>query len=80
MIDSVSSINEFRDIVSRSKGCIWMQDSSGKEYDLKSELSMYAAIGRLLGDPDHDLELYASDPNTQMRLVSFFRSRMHRSA
>lgn len=80
MIHTVSAIEEFRNIVSRSDGHIWMQDSSGQEYDLKSELSMYRVIGRLLSASDHDLELYASDPNTQMRLISFLYRQKHQSA
>ena len=79
-INSVSAINEFKEIVSRSNGQIWMQDSKGREYDLKSELSMYNVIGKLLSNPNHDLELYASDLNVQMRLVSFFRNQMRQSA
>lgn len=79
-INSISAINEFRDIISRSSGHIWMQDSTGREYDLKSELSMYNVIGKLLSSPDNDLELYASDPNARMRLVSFFRRQMHQIA
>ena len=79
-IDSSIALNEFRDIISRSSGHIWMQDSSGNEYDLKSELSMYRAIGLLLGGPDHGLELYASDPNVEFRLVTFIRRWMKQSA
>lgn len=80
IINSVNAIHEFCNIINRSNGQIWMQDSNGQEYDLKNELSMYIVIGKLLYNPDHDLELYASDPNVQMRLVSFFHNQMRRSA
>ena len=79
-INSFSAAEEFRDIISRSDGQIWMQDSNGQEYDLKSELNMCYIVGRLLSNACHDLELYASDLNSQMRLVAFFRRQMHQRA
>ena len=79
-INSFSAAEEFRDIVSRSNGQIWMQDKKGQEYDLKSELSMCYVVGQLLSNASHDLELYASDLNVQMRLVSFFYRQMRQSA
>ena len=79
-INNFSAAEEFRDIISRSNGQIWMQDSNGQEYDLKSELNMCYIVGRLLSNACQDLELYASDLNAQMRLVAFFRRQMQQSA
>lgn len=79
-INNFNAAEEFRDIISRSGGQIWMQDSKGKEYDLKSELSMCYVVGRLLSNSAHDLELYASDLNVQMRLVAFFHRQMRQQS
>ena len=79
-INNFNAALEFRDIISRSNGQVWMQDRDGQEYDLKSELSMCYIVGRLLSNTGHDLELYASDLNAQMRLVAFFRRQMRQSA
>ena len=79
-IRSANDISAFREIVNASKGKVWMQDGKGYEYDLKSELDMYKAVGILLSDPNNDLELYASNPDTQFRLIHFLLTRMQQSA
>lgn len=80
IIRNTSGISAFREIVKASKGKVWMQDGSGNEYDLKSELDMYKVIGIMLSDPNNDLELYASNPDTQFRLIQFLRTQMKQSA
>ena len=72
----ISNLGEFQNIVKMSNGCVWMQDKNGLEYDLKSESGMKRVVS-LLGDPNNDLELFASDPNATFRLISFLRKQKH---
>lgn len=79
-IRSAKGISAFQEIVNASKGKVWMQDGHGHEYDLKSELDMCKAIGIMLSDPNNELELYASDPDTRFRLIHFLLTQMKQSA
>ena len=79
-IRNANEISAFQEIVKASKGKVWVQDGKGREYDLKSELDMYRVIGIMLSDCNNDLELYASNPDTQFRLIQFLLAQMKQSA
>lgn len=70
---NIHEINEFKAIVAQAKGEVWMMDEAGQEYDLKNDMGMARAIGRMI---DSDLELYTSDYNTQARLERFIVNRL----
>ena len=68
---SKHEIARFMDIVRLAKGDVWMQDARGRCYDLRNELTLYRTVGLMLENPDNDLELYATDYDTQLRLEAF---------
>ena len=71
-------INEFKAIVAQARGQVWMEDDRGSRYDLKNEFDLYRAIGAMVAE---DLELFASDYDTQIRFENFIvRQMMNRAA
>ena len=73
-IRTIQDVNALKDAVDMCSRDVWLEDLSGRRYDLKNELEQYVAIGALLQDKDEQLELFASDRNDKMILVNFVRT------
>lgn len=77
---TIQEIEAFKDVLNEAEGSVWTEDMSGHRYDLKNAMEQYIAIGEMLKDPDNDLELFASDKNTERQLLGFFNRFDHRAA
>lgn len=76
---TVQQIHAFLDVISKSAGPVWAEDDQGKSYDLKNEFILYRVIGEMIGENGRDLQLYASNPNDERRLIDFLM-RINRGA
>lgn len=68
---NLNEVNEFKKIMDNARGDVWAEDREGMKYDLKSELDQFVVIGEMLKNPDHDLELYASDAKDEWALIEY---------
>lgn len=71
---NVNDINKFMEVIHNCKGDVFLTDHmGGKEFklNLKSELSLYMGIGKLLDDCGDWLELYVTDKSDESRLMQF---------
>ncbi len=59
-IRTTKQLHDFENAIDRCKNTVWLESIRGERYDLKDELDRYRGIGRLLTDPDSDLELFAN--------------------
>lgn len=80
-ITSVPTLNDFLDALSKTKGEVWLEAiEDGKrtlKLSLKSQLSMYVAIGELIKDSRdgkffEELELYCSNKEDEAIFLKFF--------
>ena len=59
-------------MVSRCNGAVWLESKDGDRLNLKSELSKYVAIGRLIDERADDLELFCSLREDEVMIFGFF--------
>lgn len=71
-LKNIRDINEFLAAVNECRGAVWIESLDGDRFDLKSVFSQYLAIGKLIEDQREELELFATYPEDQARLVNFF--------
>lgn len=66
-------ILEFRFAVAKCKGDVYLRDPEGNQFNLKSVISQYIALGALLQDKGELLELFCSDAEDEQHFFKFFR-------
>ena len=66
-------ILEFRFAVSKCKGNVYLRDPEGNQFNLKSVISQYIALGALLQDKGEELELFCSNREDEQHFFKFFR-------
>lgn len=64
-------ILEFRFAVSKCKGHVYLQDNEGNQFNLKSVVSQYIALGALLQDGALALKLICSNPKDEQHFKKF---------
>ncbi len=76
-LHSEADIQEFLEIVKSCEGDVYLKSPEGDIFNLKSSLSRYVAVGRLLEEAGDSLELFASrreDEAKLLKLVSDLQS------
>ena len=68
---SEADIQEFLDIVASCEGDVYLKSPEGDIFNLKSSLSRYIAVGRLIEEEGDSLELFASNHEDEGLLLSF---------
>ena len=66
-------IMEFRYAVAKCKGDVWLEDSEGNRFNLRSVISQYIALGELLQDKGETLELFCSNREDVSHFMKFFK-------
>lgn len=56
---SEADVQEFLDVVKSCEGDVYLKSPEGDIFNLKSSLSRYVAVGRLLEEAGDSLELFA---------------------
>lgn len=65
-------ITDFLQAVKEAKHEVWLESKQGDRYNLKSTLSRYVAIGALIENHGHELELFCSDIADEGLFYNFF--------
>lgn len=69
---NITEIEGFRDTVNSCRGAVWLESIDGDKLNLKSRLSQYIALGKLLGENGDKLELFCALPEDREKFYAFF--------
>ena len=67
---SEADIQQFLDAVNQCGGDVYLKSPEGDIFNLKSSLSRYIAVGRLIEEEGDSLELFASRREDRARLMN----------
>ena len=70
-LKNVNQVNKFKEVINECTGNVYIHTSQGDVFNLKSALSEYIAIGRLLDEHGDELELFADLREDETRLIRF---------
>ncbi len=70
-LQNIQEVEEFRKVVHQCKGRVYLESLEGDIFNLKSAMSEYIALGRLLSEQGDSLELFASNHEDGGLLLSF---------
>ena len=68
---NIKEVEEFRKVVHACEGNVYLKSNEGDVFNLKSAMSEYIALGRLLSEQGDSLELFASNHEDEGLLLSF---------
>ena len=68
---SEADVQEFLDAVNQCGGEVYLKSPEGDIFNLKSSMSRYIAIGRLIEEQGDTLELFADSKEDEARLIKF---------
>ena len=63
---------DFLYTIEEAKGSVWLVSQQGDQYNLKSTLSRYVALGALINDCSDELELFCQFPEDEPLFYRFF--------
>lgn len=70
-LKNIKEVEEFRKAVKECAGDVYLKSVDGDVFNLKSALSEYIALGRLLSEQGDSLELFASTREDEAKLLNF---------
>jgi len=70
-LQNIKEVEEFRKVIKSCEKDVYLKSPEGDIFNLKSSLSEYIALGRLLSEAGDSLELYASCQEDERRLLAF---------
>lgn len=71
-IKTGKNIREFLEVVYSCEGHVWLESPWGDKYNLRSELSLYVAVYKLIRDYGEVLELYRQLSSDEQKFYKFF--------
>lgn len=74
---NVDAIHAFLDAVAACKGEVYLKSREGDVFNLKSSLSQYIAIGKLLEESGNAVVLSADDPREERLLQALLEKLSH---
>ena len=70
-LTNIKDVQQFIDVVNSCSGDVYLKSEEGDVFNLKSSLSQYIAIGKLIEESGADLELYAENKEDEATLIQF---------
>ena len=70
-LKNVKDVEKFIQVINDCEHNVYLKSPEGDVFNLKSSLSQYIAIGRLLDENGDMLELFADSRNDEARLLQF---------
>lgn len=70
-LSNIKDVQKFIDVVNSCEDIVYLKSLEGDIFNLKSSLSQYIAIGRLLEESGDTLELFADNREDEARLLKF---------
>lgn len=68
-LNNVKDVKKFIDAVNSCEHGVYLKSVEGDVFNLKSSLSQYVAIGKLIEESGSDLELFADDREDEEKLL-----------
>ncbi len=69
-LKNVKDVQKFIEVVNSCENDVYLKSQEGDVFNLKSSLSQYIAIGRLLEESGDSLELFAQTREDEAKLLS----------
>ena len=69
-LNNVRDVQKFIEAVNGCKEGVFLKSQEGDVFNLKSSMSQYVAIGRLIEESGSDLELFAESRDDEARLLN----------
>lgn len=69
-LNNVKDVQKFIETVNACENDVFLKSVEGDVFNLKSSLSQYIAIGRLIEDAGENLELFAQTREDEARLLN----------
>ena len=70
-LKNIHEVEEFRNVVHQCKDRVYLESPEGDVFNLKSAMSEYIALGRLLSEQGDSLELFADNKEDEVLLLNF---------
>lgn len=70
-LTNVKDVEKFIEVVNSCKSDVYLKSVEGDVFNLKSSMSRYVAIGRLIEESGDSLELFASSKEDEALLINF---------
>ncbi|MBQ1264080.1 MAG: polya polymerase [Oscillospiraceae bacterium] len=70
-IKNIKEVEAFRQVVRECTSDVYLKSQEGDVFNLKSAMSEYIALGRLLSEAGDSLELFASNREDEAKLLAF---------
>ena len=69
-LSNITDIQKFTAAVNACEGDVYLKSVEGDVFNLKSSLSQYIAVGRLIEESGDNLELFAQTREDEVRLMN----------
>ena len=70
-LKNIHEVEQFRNVIHQCKDDVFLKSQEGDVFNLKSAMSEYIALGRLLSEQGDSLELFASNREDEGLLLNF---------
>ncbi|MFI3312995.1 MAG: polya polymerase [Eubacteriales bacterium] len=70
-LTNVTDIKKFTEVVNACEHDVYLKSMEGDVFNLKSSMSQYIAIGRLIEESGDSLELFADSKEDELKLLAF---------
>lgn len=70
-LQNIHEVEDFRKVIHECKNNVYLKSQEGDVFNLKSAMSEYVALGRLLSEQGDSLELFADSREDEARLLKF---------
>ena len=73
-LTEINEVESFLEICKKATGNVYVVSSYGDRYNLKSTLSQYVAIGKLIDENYESLELFCDNKDDEPLFFEFFNN------
>mgnify|MGYP004508577257 FL=1 len=70
-LQNIHEVEDFRKVIHECKNNVYLKSQEGDVFNLKSAMSEYVALGRLLSEQGDSLELFADSREDEALLLKF---------
>ena len=70
-LKNIHEVEQFRNVIHQCKDDVFLKSQEGDVFNLKSAMSEYIALGRLLSEQGDSLDLFASNREDEGLLLNF---------
>ena len=68
-LTNIKDVQKFIEVINSCENDVYLKSQEGDVFNLKSSLSQYIAVGRLIEESGDDLELFAQTREDEARLM-----------